>query len=88
MLDDGKRFGAILRDMYPSETGEVNLTITAGWGSFSGCTGLTRVTIPGSVKWIRDRAFTDRSPRLEIAAPAGSAAEEFARENRYTFRTV
>ena len=52
--------------------------------AFSGCTGLTSVTIPAGVKKIDWSVFRD-CPNLTIHAPAGSYAEEFAKKNNIRF---
>lgn len=55
--------------------------------AFSGCTSLTRVTIPASVTQIGDRAFQD-CPKLTIHAPAGSCAEQYAKDHNIPFQAL
>ena len=54
-----------------------------GKEAFSGC-GLTSVTIPASVTSIGKSAFA-KNPKLTIHAPAGSYAEQYAKENNIPF---
>ena len=53
---------------------------TIGENAFLNCTKLSIVNISSTVKKIADDSF-ERCPELEIWAPAGSAAEKFARSN-------
>ena len=52
--------------------------------TFEGCTCLTDITIPDSVTSIDCFAFHD-CPKLTIHAPAGSYAEQYAKENNIPF---
>ena len=52
--------------------------------AFYGCRGLRDVRLPGSLVSIGQDAFR-RCPDVTVRAPAGSAAERFARENRIPF---
>jgi hypothetical protein len=52
--------------------------------AFSNCKKLTRVTIPNSVTRIEKDAF-EKCPNLTIHAPAGSYAEQYAKENNIPF---
>ena len=47
-------------------------------GAFSGCSGLTSVTIPNSVTSIGDEAFSDCSGLQSIIIPPGTK-QKFAR---------
>ena len=49
-----------------------------GGGAFYNCYNLTDITIPGGVVKIGENAF-DHCKGLTIHAPAGSAAERYAR---------
>ena len=55
-----------------------------GSAAFCWRRSLTRVTIPASVTSIGNRAFDD-CPKLTIYAPAGSFAEQYAKENNIPF---
>ncbi len=55
--------------------------------AFSGCTGLQSITIPKSVTWTGDCVFSD-CPNLTIYAPAGSAAERYAKMNGIRFEAI
>ena len=55
-------------------------------GAFYSCKSLTTVMIPGSVTNIRERTFTF-CPKVTIHAPAGSYAEQYAKENNIPFVT-
>ena len=55
--------------------------------AFSGCTSLTRVTIPASVTKIGRDAFVN-CPHLTIRAPAGSYAEQYAKEHSIPFQAL
>ena len=55
-----------------------------GQGAFSGCSSLTSVVILESETEIRYHAFED-CPKLTIHAPAGSYAEEYAKEEVIPF---
>lgn len=75
-------------------TGLVNMTIPDGvrkihkW-TFCGCTSLKNVTIPDGVRKIDKAAFEDCDrTRLTICAAAGSYAEEFAMEYKYSFSAI
>ena len=66
-----------------------NVTISNGVTSigeraFANCAALTAVTIPASVTSISYKAFED-CPNLVIYGKRGSAAEEYARENKNFF---
>lgn len=52
--------------------------------TFQDCSSLTVVTIPDSVTFIAPAAFSDCSSLTTITAPAGSYAEEWAKENGYS----
>ena len=54
--------------------------------AFYGCSGLTSVTIPAGVTSIGNRAFWNCS--LTIQAPAGSFAEQFAKERGTPFEAI
>ncbi|MDE7312977.1 MAG: leucine-rich repeat domain-containing protein [Eubacterium sp.] len=57
--------------------------------TFCGCTSLKNVTIPDGVRKIDKKAFEDCDfTRLTICAPAGSYAEEFATENKFSFSAI
>ena len=58
-----------------------------GWNAFDGCKKLTSVTIPESVTKIGDLAFSG-CKKLTIHAPAGSAAEQYAKENGIRFEAA
>ena len=58
-----------------------------GVDAFSGDTELHVITLPASLKEIGDRAF-EYSRSLLIKAPAGSWAEQYARENGYRFEAL
>ncbi len=58
-----------------------------GWNAFEGCTGLTSVTIPEGVKEIGLWAFSG-CKKLTIHAPAGSAAEQHAKECEIPFEAI
>ena len=53
-------------------------------GAFFECTGLKSITIPDSVKVIRNDAFTG-CEKLTIHGKSGSAAETFAKDNKIPF---
>lgn len=52
--------------------------------AFGSCTGMKKMTIPASVQEINPWAF-NRSPTVTIHAPAGSYAEQYAKENNILF---
>ncbi|MGN1273085.1 MAG: leucine-rich repeat protein, partial [Thermoguttaceae bacterium] len=54
-------------------------------GLFKGCKALKTVVIPGSVDDIFDDAF-EGCPNVTIHAPAGSEAENFAKEKKIPFQ--
>ena len=58
-----------------------------GEWAFDGCTGLISITIPASVSEIGECAF-DGCEHLTIHAPAGSAAEEFAKKKGIPFEAI
>ena len=55
---------------------------------FKACAGLTDITIPGSVTLLGKGVFRDCSPSLVIHAPAGCAAERYAKQNHITFEAI
>lgn len=55
-----------------------------GYSAFDGCENLTSITIPDSVTSIGNWAF-DGCENLTIHAPAGSYAEQYAKENNIPF---
>ena len=55
--------------------------------AFSVCRKLEKITIPESVTNIEESVF-DYSPNVTIYAPAGSCAEQYARENKIPFVDV
>jgi hypothetical protein len=67
-----------------------------GYQAFHNCVNLTSVTIPASVTAIDKSAFTYNPGRLglfimkglTIHAPAGSFAEQYARENDIKFQPL
>ena len=59
-----------------------------GWNAFSNCVCLHEITLPASLEEIGDRAFEDCAEDLLIKAPAGSRAEQYARENGYGFEAL
>ena len=61
--------------------------IKIGENAFSGCGKLRAVTLPASLNEIGDEAFR-YSRELLIRAPAGSWAEQYARENGYRFEAL
>ena len=68
------------------------MTIPAGvkeiWGdAFKGCKNLTNVTIPAGVTEIERSAF-DGCKKLTIHAPAGSAAEQYAKKYKIPFEAI
>ena len=58
-----------------------------GWRAFSGCAVLDSIEIPASVEKIGMSAFYN-CPNLTIHAPAGSYAEQYAKENNIPFETI
>ena len=59
-----------------------------GWNAFSNCVCLHEITLPASLEEIGDYAFEDCAEDLLIKAPAGSRAEQYARENGYRFEAL
>ena len=59
-----------------------------GSGAFSGCFRLRVVTLPASLTEIGEEAFEYCHEDLLIKAPAGSTAEEYAREKGYRFEAL
>ena len=55
-----------------------------GYAAFAYCGGLTNIIIPDSVTEIGQEAFAD-CHKLTIHAPAGSYAEQYAKENNIPF---
>lgn len=73
-------------------TGLTSITIPSsvteiGSSAFEGCTGITSITIPGSVTNIGYGVFAS-CPNLTLHAPAGSAAESYARDNNIPFSPI
>lgn len=58
-----------------------------GYSAFCGCKSLASVTVPEGVTEIDKEAFSN-CPNLTIHAPAGSAAEQYARDNGIKFETT
>lgn len=56
------------------------------YGAFTWCKMLTSVTIPKSVSFIDKFAFSFSNP--QICAPAGSYAEQYAKENGMRFKAI
>ena len=54
-------------------------------GAFKGCSGLWLAVIPASVTTIGDTAFDSSNPHLTIAAPEGSAAQQYAQSHGIKF---
>ena len=61
-----------------------NGVTSIGFFAFQGCTGLTSLSITGDVTSIDTFALSDL-PNLTIHAPAGSYAEQYAKENNIPF---
>ena len=63
--------------------------VSIGRRAFAFCSSLRHISIPRSVKQIADNAFGEkwelRGLKLTIHAPAGSYAEQFAKENNIPF---
>ncbi len=57
-------------------------------GAFICCEKLSSITIPASVESIGDSVFENCSPDLVIKGYAGSAAEEYAKDNNIPFEAV
>lgn len=55
--------------------------------AFDGCTSLTDITIPGSVREIGTWAVACW-PKPTIHAPAGSYVEEYAKKNKIKFEAI
>ena len=73
-------------------TGLTSVTIPAGVTeigeeAFSGCAKLTSVTIPEGATEIERSAF-DGCKKLTIHAPAGSAAEQYAKKYKIPFEAI
>ena len=65
---------------------ELSASLTEiGVGAFYDCRSLSVIRIPESVCRIARRAFY-RCEKLTIHAPAGSYAEQYAKENRIPYR--
>ena len=62
--------------------------VELGNRAFQGCGNLYDVTLPMSLESIPWYAFTECSSRLVIHAPAGSAAQAFARNKGYNFNAT
>ena len=58
-----------------------------GSSAFDGCTRLTDINIPGSVREIGTWAVACW-PKPTIHAPAGSYVEEYAKKNKIKFETI
>ncbi|MCR4578194.1 MAG: leucine-rich repeat domain-containing protein [Clostridiales bacterium] len=60
-----------------------------GEKAFANCENLTSITIPGSVMSIGEKAFDmyfDRSDQLVFTVEAGSYAEEYCKDNGFTYQ--
>ena len=53
--------------------------------AFSNCHNLTHVSLPESLESIGSHAFSDCSSGLIFIVPAGSFAEQFCKENEYSY---
>lgn len=60
------------------------VTTIEGW-TFCNCKSLVSVTIPGSVTEIAPDKVFENCPSVSIHAPAGSYAEQYAKENNIPF---
>ena len=80
--------GALTR--YKGPGGDVTIpkgVTKIGRWAFEGCTGLTSVTIPEGVTEIGRHAFYG-CKKLTIHAPAGSAAEQYAKKYKIPFKAI
>ena len=62
--------------------------VKLGSGAFRDCASLKSVTIPASVKSISADIFSLSPAGFVIRGTAGSAAEDFAKANGYTFEAI
>jgi hypothetical protein len=61
--------------------------VSIGQEAFSQCVRMTRINLPNSVQTIAKNAF-DECQYLSIAAPTGSYALSYARENRISYIVI
>lgn len=74
-----------------TELTDIDIPITVNVlksNAFDGCTGLTNVTIRNRHMEIQTDAFKDCTSLATIYGHLNSTAEEFARENNYTFELI
>jgi hypothetical protein len=56
--------------------------------AFSGCTKLSSITLTRSVKSIDDEAFANCKALKKVLTPAGSYAETYAKQKKYTVENI